>query len=159
MVTAQGLHEQLADKVNEIESIVSGIDGAAATNKPSVEEWCINEVLSHLIGEELGVWRTRIEAFVNENTPLIDIRPGISYAEKRSGKTTAELLAEVESTYGEFGTYLAGLSEEQLNRKAQVPLFKETPLGEYPTLAQFAAGVINYHIADHVQQLRSLCQQ
>lgn len=159
MVTAQGLHEQLAEKVNEIKSIISGIDDDAATKKPAAQEWCVNEVLSHLIGEELGRWKARIETFVREDTPLIDITPGISYVETRSEKSTGELLADVESTYGEFGTYLAGLSEEQLNRKAQVPLFKETSLGEYPTLAQFAAGVINYHIEDHVQQLRSLCQQ
>jgi hypothetical protein len=65
----------------------------------------------------------------------------------------------VESTYSEMGAFLSGLNEEQLNRKAQVPLLKETPIGEYPTLGQLAGALINFHLNDHVQQLRNLSQQ
>src|SRR3972149_4260498 len=32
------------------------------------------------------------------------------------------------------------------------------PLGEYPTLGQWAGAVINVHMADHVNQLRTLAQ-
>lgn len=157
MVAGQGLQEQVATKVNEVKSLVSGMSVEQALKKPSAGEWCANEVLSHLIGEELGEWKARIEAFVIQDTPTIEITPGISFIEGRSGQSTGELLAEFESAYSTFGTFLAGLSQEQLSRKAHVPLFKETPLGEYPTLEQFAAGVISFHVADHVQQIRSLC--
>ncbi|TMB66215.1 MAG: hypothetical protein E6J43_10690 [Chloroflexi bacterium] len=61
----------------------------------------------------------------------------------------------MESTYGGMGAFLSGLSEEQLSRKAQVPLLKETPLGEYPTLGQLAGALINFQ-NDHVQQLRNI---
>lgn len=158
MVAAQGLQDQVAAKVNEITSLVAGLSSEDASKKPSADEWCVNEVLSHLIGPELGAWKGGIESIVNEDTPLIDLTPGISYYEGRSGESTAALLAEFEKEYHTVGEYLGSLTEEQLNRKAHVPLFKETPLGEYPTLAQFAGGIINFHMADHVQQIRALCQ-
>ena len=158
MVAAQGLQEQVAGKVNEIKSLVEGLSGERGTKKPSVDEWCVNEVLSHLIGPELGSWKGGIESIIREDTPLIDLSPGVSYHESRSGQSTAELLAAFEKEYTAVGEYLGSLSEEQLNRKAHVPIFKDTPLGEYPTLEQFAAGIVNYHMADHVQQIRNLCQ-
>lgn len=157
MVTAQSLESQLAQKVSEIKGIVVGVAPESAARKPAADEWCVNEVLSHLIGEELGEWKARVSRFVDEDTPMIDITPGVSHFEGRSGKPTDELMAEVESAYGEFGSYLAGLSEEQLNRAAHIPLFKETPLGEYPTLSQFVSAMIGYHLNDHVGQLRNLC--
>jgi hypothetical protein len=158
MGMADGLAQQLAAKVSEVKSIVSGISEEDAAQKPAADEWCANEVLSHLIGEELGDWKARIELIVKEDTPLIDLTPGISYTEKRTEKTTSALLSAFETDYAAFGKYLGSLTDEQLSRKAHVPLFKESPLGEYPTLAQFATGIINYHVADHVQQLRNLCQ-
>lgn len=158
MVAAQGLQDQVAGKVNEIKSLVAGLSSEEASKKPSADEWCVNEVLSHLLGPELGSWKGGIESIVNEDTPLIDLTPGISYFDGRGGQSTEELLSAFETEYNAVGEYLGSLSEEQLNRKAHVPIFKETPLGEYPTLAQFAGGIINYHMADHVQQIRTLCQ-
>jgi hypothetical protein len=158
MVAAQGLQEQVSSKVNEIKSLVAGLSSEEASKKPSADEWCVNEVLSHLLGPELGSWKGGIESIVKEDTPLIDLTPGISYYERRSGESTEELLAEFEKEYNAVGEYLGSLTEEQLNRKAHVPIFKETPLGEYPTLAQFAGGIINFHMADHVQQIRALSQ-
>lgn len=158
MVAAQSLQAQVSEKVNEIKSLVDGLTGEQASRKPSADEWCVNEVLSHLIGEELGNWKAGIESIVTQDTPLIDLTPGISYYGGRSGQSTGELLSAFEKEYNAVGGYLAGLTEEQLNRKAHVPIFKETPLGEYPTLAQFAGGIVNYHMADHVQQIRNLCQ-
>jgi len=46
-----------------------------------------------------------------------------------------------------------------LNRKAHIPFLKETPLGEYPTLGQWAIGVIQFHLNDHIQQLKNLSSQ
>lgn len=158
MVAAQGLQEQISAKVNEIGSVVRGLSIEQASKKPSADEWCVNEVLSHLIGPELGAWKGGIESIIAQDTPLIDLTPGLSYFEVRDGQSTEELLSAFETEYNAVGEYLGSLSDEQLNRKAHVPIFKDTPLGEYPTLAQFAGGIVNYHMADHVQQIRALCQ-
>ena len=158
MVASQSLQDQLATKVNEVVSLVEGLDDSAASKSPREGEWCAKEVLSHLIGPELGAWKGWVESIATEDTPTIDLTPGISYYEPRRSFSVGELIEQFKTEYGALGDYFAGLSEDQLSRKAHVPLFKETPLGEYPTLDQFAGGIINFHMADHVQQLRSLCE-
>ena len=70
----------------------------------------------------------------------------------------SELVTKIETDYGAIGTFIAGLSDEQLGRKAHVPFLKETPLGEYPTLGQWVGAVINYHLPDHINQLRTAAQ-
>ena len=76
----------------------------------------------------------------------------------RKSAPVPELLSKVESDYSAIGNFFAGLNDQQLNRKAHVPFLKETPLGEYPTLGQWAIGVIQFHLNDHIQQLKNLSQ-
>lgn len=157
MVTAQSLQQQVASKVSEVKSLVEGINDDQASMKPAEGEWCAKEVLSHLIGEELGGAKVILQRFLEEDTLQIDIEPGNPYFENRSSMSTADLLSTFESEYGKIGEFLGSLSEEQLNRTAKVPLLKETPLGDNPTLAQFAGALMNFHVNDHVEQLRNLC--
>ncbi len=156
MVTGPSLQQQLDQKIEEIRQTVSGISDETASRRPAEGEWCVKEVLSHLSGGEgdFGI----LERVVQEDTPLADFEIGVSHYEGRENMSVAELTSKVESTYGEMATLLSGLSEEQLSRKAQAPQLKETPLGEYPTLGQLAAAVINVHLNDHVNHLRNLCQ-
>ena len=60
--------------------------------------------------------------------------------------------------YSEIGRFVGGLTDEQLSRKANIPLLKETPLGENVTLAQWTGAIINFHLNDHINQLRHLSQ-
>jgi hypothetical protein len=158
MVTGPSLQQQLDQKVQEIKQTVSGIDEQKATRSPGEGEWCAKEVLSHLSGDGSSDTVSLLGRVIQEDTPLIDIHPGVSYYEGRENVSLTELTSRVESAYGNMGKFLSGLSEEQLNRKAQVPLLKETPIGEYPTLGQLAGALIHFHLNDHVQQLKSLSQ-
>ena len=65
-------------------------------------------------------------------------------------------MSKIDTDYAAIGAFFAGLNDDQLARKAHIPFLKETPLGEYPTLGQWAGAVINFHLADHVSQLRTL---
>jgi DinB superfamily len=156
MVSGPSLQQQLDQKVQEIKQAVSGIDDEKASQKKGADEWSVKEVLSHLSGDGSSDAVSLLDRVIKEDTPEIDIHPGQSYYEGRESIPVKELTSRVESTYTEMGSFLAGLSEEQLNRKAQVPLLKETPIGEYPTLGQLAGALINFHLNDHVQQLRNL---
>ncbi len=157
MVSGPSLQQQLNQKVEEIKQAVSAIDDQKAQKRPGEGEWCAKEVLSHLCGEHDALGMYEFKRFLAEDTPALGITPG-SYSEIRKDAPLSELVSKIDSDYGQIGTFLAGLSEEQLSRKAHVPFLKETPLGEYPTLGQWAIGVINFHLSDHVQQLKSLSQ-
>ena len=152
--TAMSLRDALAQKVRELAEAVAGIDEQAAARRPSEGEWCAKEVLSHLCGDEGESFVTGLRRFVEEDTPLIGVVAGLPYySPRRQGMTVAELLSAVEQRYEEMAGFLGGLSDEQLARKARIPLLKETPIGEYPTLGQWAGALINFHLADHINQI------
>jgi len=158
MVSGPNLKQQIDQKVQEIKQAVSGLSEEEASKKRGEDEWSVKEVLSHLSGDGSSDAVSLLDRVVKEDTPQMDIHPGQSYYEGRESIPLTELTSRVESTYSEMGTFLSGLSEDQLNRKAQVPLLKETPIGEYPTLGQLAGALINFHLNDHVNQLRNISQ-
>jgi len=51
-----------------------------------------------------------------------------------------------------------GLSEKQLSRKAHIPLLKETPIGEYPTLAMWVQAIGEYHLGSHIDHMKEILQ-
>jgi len=159
VVSGPSLQQQLDQKVEEIKQAVSGLSEEQASKPPAQGEWSAREVLSHLSGTDSTEFVARLKRILDEDTPRIDVTPGVSYYEKRKDASTSQLLLQVESAYGEAGQFLGGLSEEQLSRKANVPMLKETPFGENVTLGQLAGLLINFHLSDHVNQLRNLSQQ
>ena len=157
MVTGPSLQQQLDQKGQEIKQTVSGIDEQKATKRPADGEWSAKEVLSHLCGDDDALSMYEFTRFLNEETPALGIAPG-RYSDVRKDAPLSELVSKIDSDYAKIGSFFAGLNEEQLNRKAHIPFLKETPLGEYPTLGQWAIGVIQFHLNDHVQQLKNLSQ-
>lgn len=157
MVSGPSLQQQLDHKVQEIKQAVSDLNEGKASDRPGEGEWSAKEILWHLTGEEHALRTFEMERFLKEETPELGVTPGQTpYNEEKSKVAVGELMSRVEKQYAEVGNYLAGLNEEQLNRKAHVPFLKETPLGEYPTLGQWAIGLINFHLNDHIQQLQNL---
>ena len=157
MVSGPSLKQQLDQKVQEIKQAVSGLSEEQASREPAPGEWSAKEVLSHLCGQDDALSMYEFKRFLTEDTPPLGITPG-QYSDIRQGAPVPELLSKVESDYSAIGNFFAGLNEEQLNRKAHIPFLKETPLGEYPTLGQWAIGIIQFHLNDHVQQLKNLSQ-
>jgi hypothetical protein len=155
MVTGPTLQQQLDQKVQEIKQAVSAIDEQKATKQPAEGEWSAKEVLSHLCGADDALSMYEFRRFLTEETPDLGITPG-SYSDVRKDAPLSELVSKLDSDYGQIGKFFAGLNDEQLNRKAHIPFLKETPLGEYPTLGQWAIGMIQFHLNDHVQQLQNL---
>ncbi len=159
MVTAVPLQQQLNAKVDEIKQVVGAVGEEKGSRRPADGEWCVKEILSHLCGEEGEGFGERLRRFIDEDTPLIGIVTGLPYyTPKRQAMSVSDLLSLVESQYKQMGDFVGGLSDEQLARESRIPGLKDTPIGEYPTLALFAGGLINFHLNDHINQLRRLCQ-
>ena len=66
-----------------------------------------------------------------------------------------ELFAEFEGEYGRIAAFAEGLSEDQLSRKAHIPLLKET-LGEYPTLIKWLGAIGEYHLGFHIDHMKEI---
>lgn len=157
MSMGNALSEQMAQKVGEIKQTLAGLSDEQASKPKGEEEWCAKEVLSHLCGDTDALSMYEFKRFLEEENPDLGIVPG-RLGDSRKAVPLSELVSRVESDYAEIGRFLAGLSDEQFGRKAHVAFLKDSPLGEYPTLGQWAGAVINFHLADHVNQLRTLAQ-
>lgn len=158
-IAATSLRDGLESKIRELEEAARATNEETAARRPGEGEWCVKEVLSHLCGEEGEGFIPSFRRFVEEDTPLIGLRTGIPYyTPKRQALTRDELLSNVRDDYAELAGFLGGLSDEQLARTARVPFLKETPLGEYPTLVQFAGAIVSFHLTDHINQIRAASQ-
>ncbi len=156
---AVSLRDALAQKMQELGQALDGLDETKAAQRPAEGEWCPKEILSHLMGDEGESFVAGLRRFIDEDTPLIGVVAGLPYyTPSRQTMSLSQLRAGVWSQYQEVTDFLGGLSDEQLARKGRVPLLKETPIGEYPTLAQWAGAIISFHLTDHINQVRNARQ-
>ena len=160
MSTSEGaqLSQMIRRKVEEFKKLCEGLDEDTASRAPS-GRWSPKQILSHLCGPEgMGFFPT-LQAILEKDTPRLDIEAeNPFFSERRARMTLAELLSEIDREYGRIADLAAGLSEGQLSRKAHIPLLKETPLGEYPTLAVWIRAIGEQHVGFHIDHLREILQ-
>jgi hypothetical protein len=150
------LAQLIREKLAEMNGLCQGLDEATASRAPE-GRWTPKEIISHLTGPEGIGTLAGLQLILQQDTPLIEIEPANPYyTGKRIQMTFAELLAGFNEEYEKIANLIENLSDEQLARKAHIPLFKELPMGEYPSLLMFVQALVEYHMTDHIDHLRDI---
>ncbi len=160
-MTDQGAKEiakGIRAKTTEFRKSCEGLDEESSSRAPE-GRWSPKQIISHLCGPDGIGHLPTLKAFIERDMPEIDIKPENPYwSEKRRRMSLSELLAEFDREYALMAAFVEKLSDEQLSRKAHIPMLKDSPLGEYPTLAQWAVGLSDFHIGFHIDHMREIRQ-
>jgi len=158
MATSRGneLAEVIRQKAAALKQVCQGVDENLAGRAPA-DRWSPKEILSHLCGPEGVGHLPLLKAFVDSDTPLMDLdTENPFFTATRAAMSFSELVAECELNYRRIADFAAQLTGEQLARTAHIPKLKDSPLGEYPTLDGMIYGLGEFHVQFHIDHLREI---
>lgn len=156
--TGEQLAETIRERVEDLMKACEGVDESTASRAPE-GRWSPAEILSHILGPEGPGLMSDLRSFLDQDVPTIDLEAENPYfSEERARMTFDQLRSDVERLYRDVADLAAGLSPEQLDRKAHVPALKETDLGEYPTLEAMIGGLLDYHLQFHADHMREVLE-
>ena len=120
-------------------------------------EWTAREVLSHLMFEPDWKPGALLASFAERDLPTVEISPGDTFlTPERRRMTLAQFVAALDAQRREVFTYLGGLSEADLGRKARIPLFKSFMGTDEIPMPMFVGALYDYHLNDHAGQLAKI---
>jgi hypothetical protein len=145
----------LRQQMDELGAIVAAMDEGAASRRAADGSWSVKECLSHLHGADGDTILDRVRRFFDEETPEIDIEPGVTHFDaSRQAMTVEQLVGRVQAQYRAIADVVAVASAEDLGRKAHISLLAQTPVGDHPTLEQWVGVISGMHVAGHLEELR-----
>jgi len=160
MATEQGtqLSQTVLNKMLELRNICEGLSEESASKAPA-GRWTPKQIITHISGPDGIGFMPAIRRILEQDTPRIDIvAEDPFFTDRRAHMSMKELIAEFVQEYEKIAGFLEHASEGQLARKAHIPLFKDTPLGEYPTLATFIGALVEWHMDFHIKHMKEVLQ-
>jgi hypothetical protein len=159
MVMNATLKDKFDEKASEIESTVSGISDEKASRRLAEGEWSVRDVLCHLSGDAQHTFRDDLNCFLEEEMPELGVTPGELYwTPGRQGASVQELARSVAAQYRDIGTFVAGLSAEQLARPARIAFLKQVRGNDEIKLSEWIGLIVEYHLSQHIDQLQALAK-
>jgi len=150
------LAQDLREKSEEFKKLCEGLDEATASRAPA-GRWSPKAVVSHLIGPEGDQFLPALKLALEQDAPRLDIEAeNPFFTEERAAMSVKELLTLFDRKYSRIIGFVEGLTDAQLNRKLYVPLLKESPLTDYPTIAAFLIGLGSYHLNYHIKHMEEI---
>ncbi|MEM7332894.1 MAG: DinB family protein [Chloroflexota bacterium] len=136
-----------------LKTMLTELDDSLLSWKPADGEWCIKEVIGHLIDMDTLAFADRIQIILDNDTPDMASLDVDEIEAKREDfkRPLAELLLEFEQARETAVAFLMQLPPDQLQRTGVFPVeryFKASDfLYEWP-----------YHDHDHLKQISDIIQ-
>ncbi len=152
------LAQVIRRKADEMKKLCEGLDEQTASRAPQ-GRWSPKQIISHISGQDGIGYMPAVRLILEKDTPLLEIiAEDPFFTDRRSRLTMKELLAEFGKEYDQLSSYVVQLTDDQLSRNAHIPLFKDTELGEYPTLAAFISALAEWHVGFHITHMKEILQ-
>ncbi len=136
-----------------LDVMLSDVAEKMASWHPAEGEWCIKEVLGHMIEADKNGFDGRIRTILAEDKPQLkgwDI-PGTVAARQDCEKDFRDLLAEWQDGRSESADMIVDLTDEQMNRSGVHPMVGELTIRDL--LYEWV-----YHDQNHIKQILSNVQ-
>jgi uncharacterized protein (TIGR03083 family) len=152
MIDREGIAQRLTDELAALESAISQLDDSVLEHQSSNELWTARDTLMHLIASEATMLDSAVA--IADGRPTGDPATYDGAAqneagiEQLSGKSVAELLAELRSNRAQTLAFLRERSDDDLNRLGRTPAGRERAAGE---LVERIAG----HQLEHLEQVKA----
>lgn len=143
-----GLTEALGAAADRLAATAAGLDDVQLRRRPAAGEWCVNEIMAHLLHVETEVFLPRLRRMAAEDRPAFVAFTPEAWARERDHSTEAFAISLAAFTRARAETlgFLRGLPESAGERLGISGFFGPLSLQQYAT-----------HIADHdVEHLRQM---
>jgi rubrerythrin len=139
---------------NKVAEIISGVDDEILSHKPSEQEWCVKEIVGHMLETDL-LFAKRVTTLLEEQgvpdlttpTPPWKLHEGKGYEQMPAD----ELLERLRQTRFASLAIVAGLKPEQWSRRG-------TLRGTSTSLIDLGTWLGNHDLG-HSAQIRRLCDK
>lgn len=140
----------LAATPARLRAIARDVPDAALRRRPAAGEWCLNEIMAHLLHVETTLFLPRLRRMATEDAPVFEPFSPEPWARERdhSREPFATSLAAFERAREETVAFLAALPPGAAERRGLSGFFGPLTLGQYATHAAD-------HDLEHVSQMRA----